>query len=155
MRERWRLNFNKSAGPRGAHRVGVAYTRRNGLGYDIVSFGDSATGKNIYIEVKTTNCDKDFPFYASQCEIDASIELGDSYRLYRVFNFSPAAAVLPGQRRSSREIQIGKRGPTSCIDHKPRRGGKGQKSLERGAGETRPQTRSKLAASGRSLDTQI
>jgi hypothetical protein len=65
----------------------VSRTQGDGLGYDIVSF-DSATFKNIHIEVKTTNCDKDFPFYASQREIDASIELGDSYRLYRVFNFS-------------------------------------------------------------------
>lgn len=65
----------------------VSDTRGDGLGYDILSF-DPATGAEIYIEVKTTNCGQDFPFYASQGEVDASTELGSRYRLYRVFNFS-------------------------------------------------------------------
>lgn len=60
-----------------------------GWGTDILSF-DPATGAEIYIEVKTTNCGDDFPFYASQTEVDVSIELGPKYRLYRVFNFSTA-----------------------------------------------------------------
>lgn len=67
----------------------VSDTRGDGLGYDILSF-DPASGDEIYIEVKTTNCGQDFPFYASQGEVDASIELGPNYRLYRVFNFSTA-----------------------------------------------------------------
>lgn len=65
----------------------VSDTRGDGLGYDILSF-DPATGAEIYIEVKTTNCGQEFPFYASQGEVDASTELGSRYRLYRVFNFS-------------------------------------------------------------------
>jgi hypothetical protein len=85
-RERWYLN-SLDRGDLAARIEWVSQTQGDGLGYDIVSY-DSKTSERIYIEVKTTNCDKDFPFYASQCEIDASIELGDCYRLYRVFNFS-------------------------------------------------------------------
>lgn len=85
-RERWYLILAGRADL--ASRIEhVSETQGDGLGYDITSF-DAATGDPVYIEVKTTNCDRDFPFYLSQGELDASIELGGSYRLYRVFNFS-------------------------------------------------------------------
>jgi hypothetical protein len=87
-RERWYLRSRGRADL--AEKVEWASdTRGDGLGYDILSF-DPATGAEIYIEVKTTNCGPDFPFYASQAEVDASIELGPRYRLYRVSNFSTA-----------------------------------------------------------------
>lgn len=86
QRERWYLGSQGRADL--AEKVEwVSDTRGDGLGYDILSF-DPATGAEIYIEVKTTNCGPDFPFYASLTEVDASIELGSRYRLYRVFNFS-------------------------------------------------------------------
>lgn len=87
-REQWYLIA--SGRPDLATRVErVSKTRGDGLGYDVLSF-DAATGDKIYIEVKTTNRDKDFPFYLSEAEIDASLDLAERYRLYRVFNFSTA-----------------------------------------------------------------
>lgn len=65
----------------------VADTRGDGLGYDLISFCPN-TEHEIYIEVKTTNSDKRFPFYVTPSEIAVSGELGDRYRLARVFNFS-------------------------------------------------------------------
>ena len=65
----------------------VSDTRGDGLGYDILSF-DPATGAEIYIEVKTTNCGQEFPFYISRAELEASLELASRYQLVRVFNFS-------------------------------------------------------------------
>lgn len=85
QRERWYLRSQGRADL--AENVEwVSDTRGDGLGYDILSF-DPATGTEIYIEVKTTNCGPDFPSYASLTEIDACIELGSRYR---VFNFSTA-----------------------------------------------------------------
>lgn len=98
-RERWYLRSQGRADL--AEKVEwVSDTRGDGLGYDILSF-DPAMGTEIYIEVKTTNCGHDFPFYASQGEVDASAELGSRYRLYRVFNFStePQFYIVAGDLR--------------------------------------------------------
>jgi hypothetical protein len=65
----------------------ISKTQGDGAGYDIVSH-DPADGDRIYIEVKTTNCGSDFPFYVSVNEVEASARLGSRYRLYRLFNFS-------------------------------------------------------------------
>lgn len=65
----------------------VSESQGDGVGYDIVSF-EPESGEAIYIEVKTTNCGRDFPFYVSANEVRASAELGAKFRLYRVFNFS-------------------------------------------------------------------
>jgi hypothetical protein len=65
----------------------VADTRGDGLGYDLVSFSPE-TEKEIFIEVKTTNCGERFPFYVTHSEVEVAEELGDQYRLARVFDFS-------------------------------------------------------------------
>lgn len=52
---------------------------------DIISY-DPATGKEIYIEVKTTRGGIDTPFYISADEVQFSIDYADAYRLYRVFD---------------------------------------------------------------------
>ena len=54
----------------------------DGLGYDVVSFGENGSAK--YIEVKTTKGEKGCPFYLSSNELEASGRLPE-YWLYRVF----------------------------------------------------------------------
>ena len=65
----------------------VSDTRGDGLGYDLVSYS-AETEKEIYIEVKTTNCGERFPFYVTHSEVEVAAELGGQYSLARVFNFS-------------------------------------------------------------------
>lgn len=74
----------------------VSKTRGDGFGYDILSFDD--LGRNLLIEVKTTQFGDLIPFYASRNEIKVSERHSDSYCLYRVFNFrkEPKFFVLPG-----------------------------------------------------------
>ena len=86
QREQWYL---QSVGREDlSHRLEwVSDTRGDGLGYDLVSYSPE-TEKEIYIEVKTTNCGERFPFYVTHSEVEVAEELGDQYRLARVFNFS-------------------------------------------------------------------
>jgi len=56
----------------------------DGLGYDILSYDEN--GKDKYIEVKTTTGDWFKPFYATQHELERSIQERDSFYLYRLFN---------------------------------------------------------------------
>jgi molybdate-binding protein len=58
----------------------------DGTGYDIQSFNED--GSTRYIEVKTTNAGASTPFYVSQNELDFSEEVGESFFIYRVFDFS-------------------------------------------------------------------
>ena len=57
----------------------------DGAGYDILSYDEK--GQEIYIEVKTTNKDKEEPFYMSETEIAFSMKNPTQYRLYRLFDF--------------------------------------------------------------------
>jgi hypothetical protein len=57
----------------------------DGMGYDIASY--EVDGSPLHIEVKTTGGPIDTPFYLTSAEIEASAELGKTYRLYRVFGF--------------------------------------------------------------------
>jgi hypothetical protein len=61
----------------------------DGLGYDVKSYElDSLNRvKEIYIEVKTTTKGKTTPFFASKTEIEVSKEKGESYYIYRVYDF--------------------------------------------------------------------
>lgn len=68
----------------------VEWTARNkgdGFGYDIGSFDD--TGKQKFIEVKTTRGPKSMPFLLTANEFDCAGKLGASYWIYRVFHFGP------------------------------------------------------------------
>ncbi|WP_457188721.1 DUF3883 domain-containing protein [Nocardioides sp. P5_E3] len=58
----------------------------DGLGYDVQSF-HSLTDEPVFIEVKTTRYGKEVPFYVSGNEVDASIELGPAYRLWRLYRY--------------------------------------------------------------------
>jgi hypothetical protein len=94
--EKW--NLEKSGRADLAARVEwVSETQGDGLGFDILSF-DATTNEAVYIEVKTTNCGRDFPFYVSANEVESSATLGPAFRLFRVFNFSSSPQVyqLPG-----------------------------------------------------------
>jgi hypothetical protein len=74
----------------------VASRLGDGLGYDIVSFDEN--GDVLYLEVKTTNAGILTPFFISPNELAVAERRGDTYRLYRVFDFSnnPHAFVLSG-----------------------------------------------------------
>lgn len=68
----------------------------HGTGYDILSFESS--GEYRYIEVKTTNCGREFPFFVTRNEVEFSGAYPEGFFLYRVFNFSkdPKLFILKG-----------------------------------------------------------
>lgn len=74
----------------------VTRVKGDGLGYDIQSWDEN--GNKLFIEVKTTNQGKYFPFLVSVNEIEISKKLSDSFRIYRVFNYSsqPQLYILSG-----------------------------------------------------------
>jgi hypothetical protein len=63
----------------------VSMTRGDGLGYDILSF--EPTGKERFVEVKTTAFAKETPFFASRNEVEFAREASDQFHLYRLFDF--------------------------------------------------------------------
>lgn len=65
----------------------VSETEGDGLGYDIRSF-EPSTGAPRFLEVKTTNGDAYTRFFISANEVAVSRELGSSYQLIRVYEFS-------------------------------------------------------------------
>lgn len=77
----------------------VARTRGDGLGYDILSFDTS--GRERFIEVKTTSFGKETPFFISRNEVDLSTEAADQFHLYRLFEFrrQPRLFRLAGEIR--------------------------------------------------------
>lgn len=60
----------------------------DGAGYDILSFDPS--GAERLIEVKTTYGGSKTPFFLTRNEKSLSDERPDAFRLYRVYDFSPA-----------------------------------------------------------------
>lgn len=74
----------------------VTKTKGDGLGYDVQSYDEA--GNELFIEVKTTNQGKYFPFLVSANEVAVSKKLSDSYRIFRVFSFSsqPRLYILSG-----------------------------------------------------------
>jgi hypothetical protein len=63
----------------------VSQTKGDGLGYDVLSFNDD--GSVRWIEVKTTNYGKSYPFPIEWTEVQCSIDNPDKFYLYRVYNF--------------------------------------------------------------------
>ena len=63
----------------------ISETRGDQAGFDILSFDE--TGKDRYIEVKTTKYGKQTPFFISSNELDFSKQNSDKYHLYRLFQF--------------------------------------------------------------------
>ena len=64
----------------------VSQEEGDGAGFDILSF--EKTGKEKYIEVKTTNLDIATNFYMSKNELDFSKKHDDDFSLCRVYDFS-------------------------------------------------------------------
>jgi nucleoid DNA-binding protein len=62
----------------------TAKDRGDGLGYDIRSFDDN--GREMFIEVKTTNGPKAMPFLLTATELACSAEL-KNYWIYRLYHF--------------------------------------------------------------------
>lgn len=94
--ERERMRLIKAGKPKLAAKVAWNASEADGHGYDISSF--AVSGKPIHIEVKTTACGKETPFFVSLNEVRTSQRLSKSYRLYRVFDFprSPKIAKYRG-----------------------------------------------------------
>lgn len=63
----------------------VSSTKGDGLGYDILSYDE--TGKERFIEVKTTAFGKETPFFISKNEVKFSKANDDYFHLYRLFEF--------------------------------------------------------------------
>ncbi|MBL8525849.1 MAG: DUF3883 domain-containing protein [Betaproteobacteria bacterium] len=63
----------------------VSQTQGDGLGYDVLSF--DASGRELFIEVKTTAFGKDTPFFISKSEVDFSRSFPQHFHLYRLFEF--------------------------------------------------------------------
>ncbi len=63
----------------------VSVTVGDSAGYDIHSYEES--GKDRFIEVKTTKYGKETPFYVTANELGFSERFQNHYHLYRVFNF--------------------------------------------------------------------
>lgn len=78
----------------------VAKTKGDGLGYDVLSFDPS--GRERFIEVKTTAFGKETPFFVSRGEVRFAQENANEYHLYRLFEFrkSPKMFDLPGSVES-------------------------------------------------------
>lgn len=76
----------------------VSVLHGDGLGYDIQSFR-GLTDEPAFIEVKTTRYGKEVPFYISENEVEASNDLGPSYRLWRLYRYGKPETghyTLPG-----------------------------------------------------------
>lgn len=75
----------------------AAATRGDGLGYDVLSF--TRSGRERFIEVKTTQLGPLTPFYVTAGEMSFSSEHRDDYSLYRVYDFAsdPRMFSLNGQ----------------------------------------------------------
>lgn len=63
----------------------VSRTRGDGCGFDILSF--ESTGKERFIEVKTTAYTAATPFFLSKNEVEFSTGSHNQYWLYRIFQF--------------------------------------------------------------------
>lgn len=78
----------------------VSKTKGDGLGYDILSFEPS--GKERFIEVKTTAFGNMTPFYVTRPELERSRQCAEQFQLYRVFDFRnrPRMFALPGDLKA-------------------------------------------------------
>lgn len=77
----------------------------DGAGYDIQSFDPS--GAELFVEVKTTNLHRRFPFIVTRNEVRVSEQAHEQYRLYRLFQFArdPHFFVLPGALSESCSLE--------------------------------------------------
>jgi len=82
----------------------VSETRGNSEGFDILSY--ERTGRDRYIEVKTTKYGKEIPFYVSSNERSFSGLNREKYYLYRLFHFRKAPKLYMLQGDLSENFQL-------------------------------------------------
>lgn len=82
--EQWRLSV-AGKGNLASKVEHVAVTKGDGYGFDILSFEQS--GKERFIEVKTTSFAKETPFFVTRNELGFSKQEAESFFLYRLFEF--------------------------------------------------------------------
>lgn len=84
----------------------VSQTVGDGLGFDVLSF-EERDGSERLIEVKTTGLGKYFPFYVTATEVRCSEDMGERFRLVRLFDFgrSPRLYVLTGSLRQTCQLE--------------------------------------------------
>ncbi len=63
----------------------------DGLGWDITSYDEE--GDKLLIEVKTTSGSAGTPFYISANELEVSKENGNSYKIFRLYDYPKAPKV--------------------------------------------------------------
>lgn len=81
--------LRRARNPRLADRIErVSETKGDTAGFDILSFEES--GRERFIEVKTTAYGKETPFYLTRNELGCSRDRASEYFLYRVFQFRTA-----------------------------------------------------------------
>lgn len=82
--EQWRLS---AAGEEklAAKVEHVSATQGDGLGFDVLSY--DASGRERFIEVKTTSFGKETPFFITRNEVGFSKKEVDRFHIYRLFDF--------------------------------------------------------------------
>jgi len=70
----------------------IAKEEGDGAGFDILS--KYSSGKDKYVEVKTTKLSKEAPFYFTQNELLFSKDHSENYHLFRLFNFEKDAKMF-------------------------------------------------------------
>ena len=73
----------------------ISQEEGDGAGFDILS--KDLTGKDKFIEVKTTKLTKNTPIYFSKNELDFSISEKERFHLYRLFSFEKNAQMFMRQ----------------------------------------------------------
>ncbi|MDP1535609.1 MAG: DUF3883 domain-containing protein [Burkholderiales bacterium] len=63
----------------------VSVTQGDGLGFDVLSY--DATGRERFIEVKTTSFGKETPFFITRNEVGLSKAEIERFHIYRLFDF--------------------------------------------------------------------
>lgn len=63
----------------------VSVTQGDGLGFDVLSY--DATGRERFIEVKTTSFGKETPFFITRNEVGLSKAETERFHIYRLFDF--------------------------------------------------------------------
>lgn len=82
--ERWRLSALGSEKLAGKVEH-VAVTQGDGLGFDVLSY--DVSGREKFIEVKTTSFAKETPFFITRKEVGLSKAETERFYLYRLFDF--------------------------------------------------------------------
>lgn len=82
----------------------VSESRGEGLGFDVLSFETS--GRERWIEVKTTAYGASTPFFVSRNEVRVSRDASDHYHLYRAFNFRKKPRLFTKQGPLDRSFNL-------------------------------------------------